>query len=221
MRTRSRAVIEAGGILRNVSSGPPLTIRRVRHDDASVCRLCLVGTAAGPLSGDDVSLELILTDGARAELVAAGASLVQGRPGGTVATLSTEVSLGARAELIAAPAPVIVSAGSAVIIDVRLRMAATATVEWRELLVLGRSAEVPGSVELDWQVERAGNPVLRQRVLAASFVAGPGVAGRTVVLDPMAVSQQVDEHAVLMTVLASSAADAEFRLDQLRKLVVQ
>jgi urease accessory protein len=240
MRTRSRAVIEAGGILRNVSSGPPLTIRRVRHDDASVCRLCLVGTAAGPLSGDDVSLELILTDGARAELVAAGASLAQGRPGGTVATLSTEVSLGARAELLAAPAPVIVSVGSAVIINVRLRMAATATVEWRELLVLGRSAEVPGSVELDWQVERAGNPVLRQRidlsqpglvswpgmlsgqrVLAASFVAGPGVAGRTVVLDPMAVSQQVDEHAVLMTVLASSAADAEFRLDQLRKLVLQ
>ncbi|MDQ1749587.1 MAG: hypothetical protein QOE71_643, partial [Pseudonocardiales bacterium] len=41
MRTRSRAVIEAGGILRNVSGGPPLTIRRVRHDDASVCRLCL------------------------------------------------------------------------------------------------------------------------------------------------------------------------------------
>ncbi|MCW2490778.1 MAG: urease accessory protein UreD, partial [Frankiales bacterium] len=60
-----------------------------------------------------------------------------------------------------------------------------------------------------------------QRVLAASFVAGPGVVGRTVVLDPMAVSQQVDEHAVLMTVLASSAADAEFRLDQLRKLVLQ
>ena len=47
----------------------------------------LVGTAAGPLAGDDLSLSLLLAPGARASLGATGASLAQGRDGGGAASL--------------------------------------------------------------------------------------------------------------------------------------
>jgi len=76
---RSQAVVAAGGVLEVLDCAPPLTLRRVHSDDASICALCLVGTAAGPLAGDDLELSLHLLPGAHASLVATGASIAQGR----------------------------------------------------------------------------------------------------------------------------------------------
>jgi urease accessory protein len=230
----TRAVVVAGGVLAEVSSGPPLTVRQVQDSDAGVCHLCLIGSAAGPLAGDEVTFELEVGEGARARLSASGASIAQGRRGGAASQLRCQVKVGAGAELIARPAPLIVAAGSAVHVSLELQLAESAYLQWRELLVLGRYSEPAGEVVLDWRVRRAGRPLLVQsidlagspgrnwagmldgaRVLATALVAGPRLAARTVVDSAHAVCQQVDSRAALVTVLERDAAAAEVAMDAL------
>jgi urease accessory protein len=96
--------------------------------------------------------------------------------------------------------------------------------------VLGRTGEPPGRVTLRWDVTRGGEPVLRQyadldpglrgltagkRVLACALISDPAVSMRTVAESPLAVAQRVNEHTVLVSVLADDAARAVGRLGEL------
>jgi urease accessory protein len=224
---RTTAIIEPGGMLGSVTCEPPLTLRQVRGEDPRRCELRLVGSAAGPLAGDDLSLSLRLLAGARATLRATGASLAQGRFGGGAAALSVCAKLAEGASLIADPGALVVCDGSRV--DVRLSLALDpgAAVEWHELIVLGRTGEPAGQATVRWDVTRAGRPVLRQfteldpaltggrRVLACALIADPAVAARTVVAGPAAVAQRVADDTVLVTVLEDDAARATRRLEDL------
>ncbi|MDQ1721914.1 MAG: urease accessory protein, partial [Pseudonocardiales bacterium] len=183
MIARSRAVIEAGGVLREALSQPPLTLRQVHSEDPATCTVCVVGSAAGPLAGDRSCLEVEVRPGARAALVATGASLAQGRGGGP-ARLSTRLRLAEGSRLTGAPAPLITCAGSAVEVELDIRLAETATLRWRELLVLGRLGESPGAALLNWRVSRAGAPVLRQQIELTdpALLRWPGMLAGAVVL---------------------------------------
>ncbi len=235
MRARTHVVVGRGGRLRHVACEPPLTVRRVRTDDAGTCALCVVATAAGPLAGDDLELCLEVQDGARATLQAAGANLAQGRHG-RAGTLRTNVTIGREASLIARPGAVVIGHGSRVDVAVSLELAVGAAVDWRELVVLGRSNEAPGAATLRWDVVRAGRPVLRQvidladpelrawpgmsagrRVLGSALVSDPERHAATVVHSPTAVSARLDEHTVLVTVLANDAATATRELETLSR----
>jgi urease accessory protein len=232
--TRSVAVVGKGGVLREVLSRPPLTIRRVHSDEPEVCALCLVASAAGPLSGDDVTFELHLEDGARASVTAAGASIAQGGSVGEPARLRALVSVGEEARLHAEPAALIVADGGSVEVTVSLELAASASVLWRELIVLGRCGEPGGSARLAWSVRRDGEPVLVQlvdltdaslvawrgmlgseRVIASALVTEPELHATTLVDSPTAVCQQIDDHTALITILDGDAANAERRLSEL------
>ena len=227
MIARTTAVIEPGGVLGSVACEPPLTLRQVRGEDAGRCELRLVGSAAGPLAGDDLSLSLRLRAGARATLRATGASLAQGRGFRGAATLSVDAELAEGASLVADPGALVVCDGSRVDVRVSLALGAGAAVEWHELIVLGRTGEPAGQATVRWDVTRAGRPVLRQfteldpaltggrRVLACALIAGPGVAARTVVAGPSAVAQRVADDTVLVTVLEDDAARATRRLEDL------
>lgn len=235
MIARSSAVVAAGGVLRTVRSGPPLTIRQVRSEDPSVCALCLVGTAAGPLAGDRVEFDVRVEAGARALVGSAGATLAQGRGRLGSAVLGTHADVGPGASLVSRCEPLVVCAGSTVDVQVRIELAATAALVWRELLVLGRAGETPGAVSLDWDVRRAGRPLLRQRtdltaaapwagllrghrVLASELHVGPGLGAEPVVRSTTSVAQVIGDQAVLMTVLAGDAAGALAELATLRRL---
>jgi urease accessory protein len=221
------AVVEPLGVLGSVTCAPPLTLRQVRGDDPGRCELRLVGSAAGPLAGDDLSLALRLRPSARAALGAAGASLAQGRSGCGTAALSFRVELDSGASLIADPGPLIVCAGSRVDVRLELALGAGAAVEWRELIVLGRTGESPGQATVRWDVTRLGRPVLRQfaeldlgltggrRVLACALIADPGRMARTLVASATAVAQRVDEHTLLVSVLEDDAVRATRELDGL------
>jgi len=227
---RTTAVVEAGGVLGELACAPPLTLRQVHGADQSGqgrCELRLVGTAAGPLAGDDLSIRLELRAGARATLRAAGASLAQGG----AAALSIRADLAERADLIADPGALILCQGSRVDVRLELALGAGAAVDWRELIVLGRTGEPAGHATLRWDVTRLGRPVLRQfvdladparagltagrRVLACALISGPALAPRTVVASPVAVAQRVDEHTLLVTVLDDDAAQATRQLGDL------
>ena len=238
MIAAARAVVEAGGVLRTLESQPPLTLRQVRTDDPGVCALCLVGSGAGPLAGDDLRLDLTIKAGARVTLEAAGANLAQGRGSAVPGRLTTSATVRAGGWLRAHPGELIACAGSRVDVAVDLTIAADAHVEWREVIVLGRTGEGSGAVRLRWDVTRAGRPLLRQgidladsaltswpgmvanqRVLASTLLVGPTVAARTVVLSPLAVAQKLTDNAALLTVLGADAAQASAELAELRELI--
>ncbi len=221
MKAHTRAVVHAGGRLGELRCTPPLTLRRVRAE-RDECALCLVGSAAGPLAGDELIAELALENGAHATLTATGASIAQGR-GGPAASLTWRVELGERARLVADPGPLIVCEGSRVDVDITIALHDGSHLEWHELVVLGRSTDpAPGAATIGWDVTRAGRPVLRQhveltatsrlgntaghRVLASTLLTGPDVAARTIVHARTAVAQHLDDHTVLLTVLGDSAA---------------
>lgn len=223
MKAHTRAVIERDGRLAELHCEPPLTMRQIRSDDAGTCALCLVGTAAGPLAGDDLALDLTLRPGARAKLQAAGASLAQGTGGSR--TLRTTVTLGAGASLVARPAPLIVAHGGRIDVAVSIDLAGDAAVEWHELIVLGRTGEPPGAATLRWDVTRAGRPVLRQfvdladprlvawrgmangaRVLSTALISDPLIAARTIVHSDNAVTAKLDDSTVLTTCLTDDVA---------------
>jgi urease accessory protein len=234
VKARTAATVGAGGRLAEVRCAPPLTLRQVAADDPSTCRLCLVGTAAGPLPGDDLELDLTIGAGASAELIATGAAIAQGR-GAVASRLRLRAGLGEGASLRADPGALVVCEGARVDVSVELRLAAGATVHWRELVVLGRSTDAgPGRATIRWDVVRAGRPVLRQlvdladpalrdwagmtgghRVVAGAFVSGPDVPGRTVVRSTTAVTQKIDATTALITVLGDSAAEVTRQLDEL------
>lgn len=228
----ARAVVAPGGRVPHLSTRPPLTLRQVRSEDPAVAALCLVGSAAGPLAGDRRDLSVDLLAGARATLVATGATLAQGRAG-RASSLRTWVRLGPDAGLDARPGPLVACAGSRVEVRLDLALAATSRLAWSEVLVLGRSGEEPGQVRLHWVVDRDERPVLRQsldltaagtawrgvldgaRVLATTLLTGPSLPARTVVAGPGAVAQRVDEHTALVTVLSTDTAHAEAVLAEL------
>jgi urease accessory protein len=212
VHAHASAVVDRGGVLRRVVSAPPVTLRQVYCEDG--LGLCLVGTAAGPLAGDELCLTLDVEGDTT--LVAAGATIAQGG----ASTLRTSVVVGAGARLRADPGLLVVCAGAHVDIDVHITLDATATIEWRELLVLGRANEPPGTARLTWNVTRDGTPLLRQttnladpaltrwpgmlrgkRTLATTLRAGPGVDARTVVHSPTFVTHRLAEHAELTTEL--------------------
>ncbi len=232
MKAHTRAVVHPGGRLGELHCTPPLTVRRVRADRSDECALCLVGSAAGPLAGDELIAELTVEQGARATLTATGASIAQGR-GGPAASMAWHLNIGAGAHLTADPGPLIVCEGSRVDVEIAISLAADSHLEWRELVVLGRSTDVtPGAATIGWDVTRAGRPLLRQsvdltgpdwahliaghRVLATALLTGPDVAARTVVHSRTSVAQQLDEHTVLLTVLGDSAAEVTRNLTALR-----
>jgi urease accessory protein len=224
---RTTAVVEAGGVLGEVACAPPLTLRQVHSEARDRCELRLVGTAAGPLAGDDLSVWLRLRPDAKATLRATGATVAQGRGPGHAAALSIRADLADGADLIADPGALVVCQGSRIDVRVELTLGADAGVEWRELIVLGRTGEPPGRATLRWDVTRLGRPVLRQfldldlgltagrRVLACALITGPAITPLTVVAAATAVAQQVDEHTLLVTVLDDDAARATRQLDEL------
>jgi urease accessory protein len=212
---RASAIVEPGGVLRHVESEPPLTLRRVQAA-RGVTALCLVGSAAGPLADDNLRLTLDVRGDAT--LTAAGATIAQGG----ASTIGNRLHVSGR--LWADPGPLIVCAGARVDVSLDITLTGRASLDWFELLVLGRSGEPPGAATLRWNVIRGGTPLLRQdvdltdpelldwpgllhraRAMATRLRVGPDVDARTVVHSPTDVTHRLGDHAELRTTLGPVA----------------
>jgi urease accessory protein len=221
--SEATAHVAAPNVLRDVRSAPPVTLRQVMSERDGTCSLCLVGSAAGPLPGDELVLRLVIAAGARASLTSSGAMIAQGH-GGPVGRLTIDVEVGAGASLDADPGALIVCANARVDVRVSIRLADDARLRWRELLVLGRSGEPPGALSLDWDVRRGARPLLRQRIdltdraatrwdgqlgpfrrLDTELEVGPDVDARSIVHGPNHVTQKLADGAMLTTELSNPA----------------
>jgi urease accessory protein len=134
---------------------PPLTFRRTSAG------LTWVGTAAGPVGGDDLRLTIDLQTEATLTIGSAGASIAL--PGVTDdrSQMRIEVTLASHASLFWRPEPLILAAGANHIALTRIELGDGVDLVWVDELVLGRHDEQCGRLSSRLVVDGPSGPVLR------------------------------------------------------------
>ncbi len=144
-------------------SEPPLTLRRTLLDgpDVGQVGLHLVGSGAGPVGGDDLTLVVGVGPGSHLDLAAVAASMVMPGPHGERSISRIEVDVAAGATLSFLAPPLVLVAGCDHHVIVRVRLGAGARLLWRDEVVLGRHGEAGGSLHQRLAVDLGGRPLLR------------------------------------------------------------
>jgi urease accessory protein len=174
---RARAVIAAeadgaGGTRLTVLRGDgPLALRPAA--DA----VYLVGAAAGPLGGDELSLRVAVGAGSVLRLRSAAATLLLPDAGGARSSFELHATVGAGATLDCALQPLIAADGCDHRQACTVSLAGGASLRWREELVLGRHGEPPGACTLRLDVEFGRAPLLRHSLDIGRWHASPAVLG--------------------------------------------
>lgn len=176
MKAHATVVAECDGRRRTrcttLRSSPPLSLRDTPEG------LHLVGSAAGPLGGDDVHLQMAVGEGATLTVrsVAAQVALPGAQPGPSIARVTATVAAGASLRWL--PQPLVLAASCDHRAEVTLSLEAGASVVWREEVVLGREGEATGSLLQRLRVDRAGGPLLRNELaLGPAWPGSQGPAG--------------------------------------------
>jgi len=176
MRARAEIVTRLGSggrtVLATMRSGPPLTVRATAPG-----RVHLVSTAAGPLGGDDLALDIEVAPGTALEVRSVASTLVLPGFTGAESLMTITARVGAGAFLRFAPEPTVLAADCLHRMAVRLDLAEDARVFWREEIVFGRYGERPGRCHARFDAVLSGVPLLRQE-----FVVGdPEIDGSSAV----------------------------------------
>jgi urease accessory protein len=150
----------------DIRSEPPFAIRR------SGTRILLVSSAAAPVGGDDLALEIDVEPGAHADLGTVAATMVWTSPTRALSVMTTTIRAGAGASVLWRPHPMVSVAGSDHLAGTTVHLAADARAVIVEEVALGRHGEPGGDLELRLRVERDGRPLMHH---VERF--GPGVAG--------------------------------------------
>jgi urease accessory protein len=148
--------------LRVLACEPPLALRPCPDG------VYLVASAAGPIGGDDIALDVVVGDDAELVARSAAASLALPGPDGSQSRVSLDACVGRHARLTWRPEPLIAAAGCNHVTDMSIRLDPTASVCWREELVLGRADEEPGACALRMRVDRGEVPLLRHDLVVGA-----------------------------------------------------
>jgi urease accessory protein len=164
VRSRAALVAEragraaAGGRTRctTLRSAPPLTLRAAGGD-----LVHLVGSTAGPLGGDDLHLAVTVRADASLTVRSVAASVVLPGPTGAPSILDVAADVGPGATLRWLPEPTVVVRGCDHRSTTVVRLSPDARLVWREVVVLGRHDEPPGSLLQRLRVDLGGRPLIR------------------------------------------------------------
>ncbi|GLL00223.1 urease accessory protein UreD [Dactylosporangium matsuzakiense] len=200
MKAAARIVaeLEAGRtVLRVLKGEPPLLPRLTGPGEVH-----LVGGAAGPLGGDELSLEIEVGPGAALCVRTVAASIALPARSGAESLLTVHATVAESAFLAFLPEPIVAAARchhhNVSIVDI----AEDAGLVWREEAVLGRFGEEPGRLRLSTTARRADRPWYRSdvtaarspaelgdaRVLASLLTTAPADPFATTAGDPFAIS---------------------------------
>ncbi len=214
-------------------SQAPLALRRTPE------AVYVVGAAAGPLGGDQLSLRITVRAGASLCLrtVAASVALPGLDDAESVLTVTATVEPGGTLEYL--PEPVVVAEGARHATEIRVTLAEGARLILREELILGRHGEQGGAYRGSLRADYAGRPLLRQSLVVSGtdpaargpailsghracgtlLRVGPGLPGPTVTAaDALRADRQAavmplaTGPAVLLTALADDAVTLRRRL---------
>jgi urease accessory protein len=124
-------------------------------------RVHLIGTAAGPLGGDEIDVVVRIGPGARLSVRGAAATIVLPSAHEAASTIRIRADVADGGHLDLAPQPTIVCAGADLTTHTTITLAGDARVRLLEEVVLGRSGEPGGTWRGRTSVTRDGVPLLR------------------------------------------------------------
>jgi urease accessory protein len=192
MHALARIVAEpdgSGGTRLPVLCGQsPLLVRRT-----GATRVHLVGGAAGPLGGDDLTVCVEVRAGAVLCVRTVAASLALPGHSAEPSRMRIEARVAAGAVLCWLPEPVIAAAGCDHHTESTVDVEDGGTVLWREELICGRAGESSGRAVQRISVCHAGRPLLRQELTVGTgapgwdgpaVLGGARVTGQLLVLSP-------------------------------------
>ena len=155
----------------------------------------LIGTAAAPLDGDVVTIDLEVGDHTKLTVGTVAATMAwpaRGDVSPSVMIIRAKVGEGAVLQWL--PEQLVPVRGCRHIQRCEVQLAPTASVLWREEVVLGRFGEAPGMLDAELRVVRAGTPLLHQQLQldgtearahrAPSLLAGARAVGSLLVAGP-------------------------------------
>ncbi|MFI6477440.1 urease accessory protein UreD [Nonomuraea sp. NPDC050663] len=151
-------------------SSPPLTLRQT-----GPVTVHLVSTAAGPLGGDELELDVRVAPGTTLEVGSIASTLVL--PGDGPSSMTVTAHVGAGASLRFAPEPTVLADGCDHRMAVRLSLEGDARVWWREEIVMGRYGEAGGRCVTRFDATVDGRPLLRQELDLGMGPSSPAVLG--------------------------------------------
>ncbi len=152
----------------DIRSEPPFAIRR------SGSRVLLVSSAAAPVGGDDLALEIDVEPGAHADLGTVAATMVWPSPTPELSVMTTTIRAGAGAHVLWRPHPMVSVGGSEHLAATTVHLAVDATATVVEEVALGRHGEPSGHLELRLRVERDGRPLVHHVERFGPTVPGHG-----------------------------------------------
>jgi urease accessory protein len=120
-----------------------------------------VGTAAGPIGGDDLHISLRIEPKASLVVGSTGAAIVLPGPDAATSTLLIDVTLNDDASLVWYTQPTVIAAGARHRVLTTIELGAGSDLIWVEELVLGRHLEQPGTLSTRLVVDGPSGPVLR------------------------------------------------------------
>ncbi|WP_433254293.1 urease accessory protein UreD [Streptosporangium sp. CA-135522] len=161
-------------VLATMRSDPPLTLRGTAPGQVH-----LVSTAAGPLGGDDLALDIEVGAGSSLDVRSVASTLVLPGSGAAESLMTVTARVGPGASLRFAPEPTVLAAGCLHRVVVRLTLAEDARVSWREEIVFGRYGERPGRCHSRFDATAGDGPLLRQEFVVGdpAIDTGPAVYG--------------------------------------------
>lgn len=166
------ASIRASGTRLDLRSDPPITLR------ATPDAVYLVGSAAGPVGGDMLALDVTVEAGASLCVRSAAAAIHHPSPHPAPSTFEFDIAVHAGSSLSWQPEPAVFIDGCDHRITTRISLADDATLVWREEYVLGRHHEPAGSVLSRLVVDRGTTPLIRSELqLGPQWPGAQGPAG--------------------------------------------
>lgn len=211
-------IAASGDRLVALRSEPPLALRPTADG------VYLVGAAAGPLGGDELTIDIDVTDGAELTVRSSAASVVL--PGVTPSLITIRARVEDGCSLRWIPEQTVLACGCRHRVVTRVDLDGDARLEWWEELVLGRHGEPSGSAMTTLRIDLDGAPLLRHelavgpdhpewsspavlgvgaRAVGSVAVVGPGLPTRPAVLGGTAAVLPLDGPAALVTAVAADA----------------
>jgi urease accessory protein len=158
VRATARITAEAGGRLPRLRSQVPLVLRPTGE------AVYLVSAGGGPVGGDVLDLWIEVRAGAALRLRTVAASTALPGADGAESVLAVHASVAPGGMLEYLPEPMVVADGARHATDIRVGLAAGATLLLRDEVVLGRYGERGGACRTRLRVDYDSGPLLRHDV---------------------------------------------------------
>ncbi|PFG41020.1 urease accessory protein [Georgenia soli] len=133
-------------------------------DRPQAARVSVAAGAAGPVGGDELSLDVDVGAGSTLVLGEISARLLLPGPHGERSRSSSTARVGSGSTFVWLPQPMIAATGCRHLNEVIVSLADDARLLLREEILLGRHGEQPGTLAQHVRVQLAGRPLYDQRL---------------------------------------------------------